>query len=66
MELKEVVVRLKEELKELEYKMNKVQKFMETENFKKLSDENQMLLATQFHCMRSYQYILQRRIKINS
>jgi hypothetical protein len=63
---KEVFERLIAEEKELSDRIEKLTVFVESENYKKLNDENQYLLRKQLDSMKEYESILQRRIQINS
>lgn len=62
---KEVFERLIAEEKELSDRIEKLTVFVESENYKKLNDENQYLLRKQLDSMKEYESILQRRIQIN-
>lgn len=65
MENKDFIERMEVELKELEEKLEKLDKFMESEKFQTLSDLNQTLLFDQAESMADYAKILKRRIKLN-
>ena len=65
MENKEFVERMEIELKELEEKLEKLDKFMDSGEFQALSDLNQTLLFDQAESMADYAKILKRRIKLN-
>jgi hypothetical protein len=62
---REVFERLIAEEKELSDRIEKLTVFVESENYKKLNDENQYLLRRQLDSMKEYESILQRRIQIN-
>ena len=62
---REVFERLIAEEKELSDRIEKLTVFVESENYKKLNDENQYLLRKQLNSMKEYESILQRRIQIN-
>ena len=56
--------RLKNEFNELQERTEKLEAFLETENFQKLDDENRSLLNRQIGLMQSYRDTLSRRIEI--
>ncbi len=55
--------RLKKEFKELNKKLEKLNDFIETQDFEKLSDEMRNLLMIQVTAMATYSNILSARIK---
>lgn len=59
------VERIIEEQRNLEEKIDKLFRFVHSDVYKKLSEENQVLLDLQYMSMVSYNNILIRRIKIN-
>lgn len=62
---KEVKDRLVNEASELYQKIQKLALFLQSEDFKGLSDENKDLLRKQYQLMLEYHQILLQRIKIN-
>lgn len=56
--------KLKIEFAELKKKVINLEKFMQSKEFKNLSDENQLLLIEQLIHMRNYRQTLKRRIKL--
>jgi len=55
--------RLKKEFKELNKKLEKLNDFIETQDFEKLSDEMRNLLMIQITAMATYSNVLSARIK---
>ena len=53
------------EASELYQKIQKLALFLQSEDFKGLSDENKDLLKKQYHLMLEYYQVLLQRIKIN-
>jgi hypothetical protein len=62
---KEVKDRLVNEASELYQKIQKLALFLQSEDFKGLSDENKDLLRKQYQLMLEYHQVLLQRIKIN-
>jgi hypothetical protein len=62
---KEVKDRLVNEASELYQKIQKLALFLQSEDFKGLSNENQELLRKQYQLMLEYHQVLLQRIKIN-
>lgn len=59
-----ILDKLKIEFEELKKKVINLEKFMQSKEFKNLSDENQLLLIEQLIHMRNYRQTLKRRIKL--
>jgi hypothetical protein len=57
--------RLSEEYVELSQRIAKLKSFLESEEFEKLDELNQKLLAKQVNVMIDYKNILAKRIKLN-
>lgn len=61
----ELLSKLVKEIRDLKTKITKLVKFIETENFNSLDDENRELLLQQKEEMSKYLSILEKRFEIN-
>lgn len=61
----DVALRLGTEQLELGEKIEKLEKFIDSDEFKELTEENQFLLIAQVDAMILYHNILKRRVIIN-
>lgn len=57
--------KLEIELKELSSKIDNLESFIDSKEFKKLNNKNQLLLFKQRNHMNQYKRILEERIEIN-
>ena len=57
-----VLIKITQEKKDLDEKINNLNNFVDTVKFNRLSKTMQLLLAKQLNCMREYSSILDARI----
>lgn len=60
----EFITRIEAELKELEERIVKLSKFIESDTFKYIHYETQDLLTEQIEVMKHYQWLLQKRLQL--
>ena len=61
--MKAWLIRLKSELQELQERIEKLQKFLSSDNIQEISKQQLSLMSQQLVIMREYEYILISRIK---
>lgn len=62
-EMKDYLKRLIDEHKDLNEKISKLYDFLNSEKFSDVSEEEQVLLDSQYHAMQTYGFIIAERIK---